>query len=372
MLLIHNSADPHARYSHYLAEILRLEGFMDADEADYEKVNATTLSAHDLVILPRLTPTMGQAEALLDYLVQGGSLIAFLPAPNLARRLGLQVLYRGIEAGYLHLDSAEPLNRGFIHDPLQIIVPAVAWAAPADNDARVLATISASRSPASGEHIPGLIEVQVGAGKAILFAYDLPHAVARLRQGDPAHADLSFGGLDGIYRPSELFVNQLAVEQMRLPQADLQTAWLARLIETMAPRPRLWYYPQAEQRSAMLMTSDDDWSSLEQFEVLIDGMKNGTPIVRSTSCRRRILPAHTWIDGSRTGTPSPSTRRRRLTSSRGWPRRKNSAISYQRCCTRMSPVIAANSIVTRAPFASTRCAGSAMWKPPTSWRNWAF
>jgi peptidoglycan/xylan/chitin deacetylase (PgdA/CDA1 family) len=48
---------------------------------------------------------------------------------------------------------------------------------------------------------------------------------------------------------------------------------LARLIETLAPRPRLWYYPAADQHSVVIMTSDDDWSTVEQFEALLAGLR---------------------------------------------------------------------------------------------------
>ncbi|MGH2559436.1 MAG: hypothetical protein ACRDJH_10260, partial [Thermomicrobiales bacterium] len=108
---------------------------------------------------------------------------------------------------------------------------------------------------------------------AILFAYDLPYAISRLRQGDPAYADLSLSGMDHFIRPHELFINQLPARQQRLPQADIQTALLARLIETLAPQPRVWYYPEATDRGVLVMTSDDDWSTIAQFETLLDGLR---------------------------------------------------------------------------------------------------
>ena len=112
MLLLHCATDPHAIYSHYLAEILRLEGFADYAEGELAHLDTAMLAAHDLVLLPRATLTTAQVEQLTHYVHQGGKLIASLPSPNLARQFGLQALYRGIEAGYLHLNGAAAVNQG--------------------------------------------------------------------------------------------------------------------------------------------------------------------------------------------------------------------------------------------------------------------
>jgi len=45
MLLIHAVTDPHSTYSHYLAEILRSEGFVDFAEADLSTLDPATTSA---------------------------------------------------------------------------------------------------------------------------------------------------------------------------------------------------------------------------------------------------------------------------------------------------------------------------------------
>jgi len=273
MLLIHAPNDSHSRYSAYLGEILRLEGFVDFVELDLEAVNAAILVEQDLVILPRLSASQAEAELLYDYVAQGGHLLAFLPDANFARRFGVTSNWRGLDDGWLHIDPATLALRGLCAEPVQIIVSAAGWSVAVDTPVTVLAQIRAGKAGTAADGQPGIVQAKIGMGEVILFAYDLPHAIARLRQGNPAHADLSFTGLDGIYRPSELFVGQLDVEQMLLPQADLQTALLARLIETLAPRPRLWYYPEASQHSTVIMTSDDDWSTVEQFEALLAGLR---------------------------------------------------------------------------------------------------
>ena len=261
MLLVHAPDDPHSRYSRYLAEILRAEGFADAAETEFARLDEAALAAHDLVILPRLATTAAQAELLARYVADGGRLLACLPDDRLARQLGLLPTYAGLLDGYLHLSAGELAVRGLCAEPIQVVVPAVGWQGAPGARLRLLARVAASDEPdaATGPTgIPGVVWSRVGNGAAVLFAYDLPHAIARLRQGDPANADLCLAGLDGICRPSDLFVGQLDPRRVLLPRADLHAALLARAIELLAPRPRLWYYPRAEQCSALVMTGDDD------------------------------------------------------------------------------------------------------------------
>jgi hypothetical protein len=284
MLLLHAAADPHAGYSRYLAEILRLEGFVDFAETDLAVVTAAELVAHDLLILPRLTPTHAQARMLVDYVRGGGRLLANLPAPNLATQLGVNATFGGTDGGFLQIDGSQPSVEGLCTEPVQVVTPVAGWALEDDADVAVLARVHAGR-PAADAGMPAVVHGCVGRGEFVLLAYDLPHTIARLRQGNPAHADLCFAGLDGIFRPSELFVGQLDPAQMPVPQADVQTALLARLIETLAARPRIWYYPHAAQRSALLMTSDDDWSTLEQFETLLAGLRR-----RGGHCSFYVVP----------------------------------------------------------------------------------
>lgn len=285
MLLIHARESFHARYSAYLAELLRLEGFVDFNELDLAAVDAAALTRHDLVILPRVALTQAQAELFQRYVTGGGRLIALLPDPHFARRFGVQSTWRAVDHGWLHVDATQPILQGLSAEPVQVIVPATGWDLSSGESATALAEVRTSREAASGKGQPALVWCKAGAGEAVLFAYDLAHAVARLRQGNPEHADLSYAGLDGIVRPSELFVGQLDVGQMRIPQADVHTALLARIIETLAPRPRLWYYPEANQHSALIMTSDDDWSTIEQFEALLAGLRQ-----RQATCTFYVVP----------------------------------------------------------------------------------
>lgn len=285
MLLLHNPDDPRSRYSAYLGEILRLEGFCDWAEGDVAELDAGLPAGHDLLILPRTALSLAQMELLIDFIRQGGRLLVLLPDSHLAAALGLRPLFRGVDGGYLRIDGGQPAVSGLSQEPVQILGPAVQWAIPADARAEVLAHISAGPTDDGSEPLPGVVGIPIGRGYAVALAYDLPHTVARLRQGNPEHVDLCFAGLDGIYRPSELFVGQLPVARMYIPQADIHTALLARLIEVLAPRPRVWYYPQAGQSSCLIMTSDDDWSTLDQFDRLLAGLR-----ARQAHCSFYVVP----------------------------------------------------------------------------------
>lgn len=247
MLLIHSSEDQHSKYSHYLAEILRMEGFTDFVEAELASLTANELSGHDIVILPRLTTTMAQTEMLADYVNQGGKLIAFQPDDQLAQRMGMSPTHQSISAGYLHL-SPEAELAGLCTEPVQVVVPATGWSTNENASVKVLASLLEARLGAGATPLPGVIHACAGQGEAVLFAYDLPHGIARLRQGDPALADICSSSEDGIYHASDLFADQLDERKLTLPQADIQTAMLSRLIETLAPKPRIWYYPEHYER----------------------------------------------------------------------------------------------------------------------------
>jgi len=83
-------------------------------------------------------------------------------------------------------------------------------------------------------------------------------------------------------------------ECVLIPQADVLTALLANVIDYLVEHlvPRLWYYPSATQRSMLVMTSDDDWSTVEQFEAMIAALEE-----RDGKCTFYLVPgSHTLPD----------------------------------------------------------------------------
>ena len=88
------------------------------------------------------------------------------------------------------------------------------------------------------------------------FLYDLPHTVARLRQGDPALAGYDTDGLSGV-RPNDAQQWQIDPAAGHLPQAEVHQALLARAVEWLCPwpLPRLWYLP-GEAQALLVLTGD--------------------------------------------------------------------------------------------------------------------
>jgi hypothetical protein len=285
MLVVHARRDPRSRYSRYLTEILRSEGFSAFAETDLDELDDAALARAGLVILARSSLTPAESDRLVDFVSQGGKLIVFMPDAGLGRRLGLTPTYRSTAtgAGYVWPNVAHPMMSGLCPEAIQTVVPATIWRPGAGKEIAVLADLRNAADPAAVA--PAVLHTAVGRGDAVAFVYDLPHAIARLRQGDPAFADIPSSGIDHFVRPHDLFVHQLPPARQWLPQADLQSGLLARIVETLQPQPRVWLYPEAAQRGALVMTSDDDWSTIEQFETLLDGLAQ-----RSATCSFYIVP----------------------------------------------------------------------------------
>ncbi len=265
MILVHAPGDPTARFSRYLREILAVEGFAGIEEVDLEQLGERLVADPPGLVLPRVQLPLDLAEEIVAWVSRGGRLVVLHPDSNLGKRLGLVPGYQQVTDGVLSFpDSA--LLAGLPLDPVQIIIPAVRWSAGPESDATVLGTVANPADPFG--HHAAIWHLRVGQGEVVAFSFDLAKSVARLRHGDPDLADMPNEIFDRITRPSDLFRGQLDPRQATIPQADILTAVLGRAVESMIPQPRLWYYPDAAQRSVLVQTSDDDWSTLDQFEVM--------------------------------------------------------------------------------------------------------
>lgn len=257
MLLIHDGRQHQSRYSHYLATLLRSEGLVALTEVELADLSPATLHGVDCIILPRMALTPAHVTIIMTAVAAGSSLLCMMPAPHLAETLGFRMHHRIVPHGSIAV-APQLLPHLAETITLDLHTPALCWDMP--THARCWGWVDAQ---------PALVHFDHGAGQVCCWSFDMAATVARLRHGDPALVDCHTAGLDGIYRPSELFVHQLDPHRAHLPQADMYTALLALLVHRLAPQPRLWYYPLATQQSTMLMTSDDDWSSVADFECLI-------------------------------------------------------------------------------------------------------
>ena len=135
MLIIHDPSAPQSRYSHYLAELLRIEGLVSSQACNLADLNESTLAAHDIVILPRTTLDRHQITLFYDYVTAGGTLLALLPDNNLVKALGFTPCYQLIPHGQLTVDDST-----LVAEPIDVIGPTAIWRVP--DDATTLAHIN--------------------------------------------------------------------------------------------------------------------------------------------------------------------------------------------------------------------------------------
>jgi peptidoglycan/xylan/chitin deacetylase (PgdA/CDA1 family) len=258
MLIIHPS-DESSTYSQYLREILTVEGFSDLQYCPVEQVTTAHLKTHEVVFVVRMAVSDELRQRCLEYVSAGGNLVVFHPDDAFARVLGISTTRRIVLDAAIHITTPPHTSESI---PLHI--PAALWNV---GDADVVATMQHGTVTA-----PAILKRRIGAGIVLAYAFELAQTIARTRHGDPALAGMSTGGLDGVLRPSELFVHQLDPQRSKVPVADLLTAHFALEIDALDPQPRIWYYPYAGQTSTLIMTSDDDWSSPADFRVMIDAL----------------------------------------------------------------------------------------------------
>jgi hypothetical protein len=303
VLLVHRSGDTTAAYSHYLRELLAVEGFADITEIDVASLPDALTANPDLLVLPRIQLSGDESDLVRGWLERGGRLLVLHPDQILAPKLGIDPTFGVLRDGVMRATPGGVFD-GLPGDPVQVIVPVIGLT---PGNGAIQATVTNAHD--GFDALPAVIDVTVGSGRAIVFAFDLAKSVARLRHGDPDMADISAHRHDWIRRPSDLHVGQLDPRQGAVPQADILTATLARAIEDLAPQPRIWYYPDAAQRSVMLQTSDDDWSTLEQFEVMTAVLKQYDArcsfyVVHSSVLTKELMSR--WEDDGHVFTVHPS------------------------------------------------------------------
>lgn len=111
-------------------------------------------------------------------------------------------------------------------------------------------------APWSLDAHPIVVERALGQGRVLSILYDLPQAVAHLRQGDPHLAETDSDGLVGI-RPNDAQQWRVDPSLALTPQAEVHQALLARAVEWLSPvpLPRLWHLPGSA-RSLLVLTGD--------------------------------------------------------------------------------------------------------------------
>ncbi|MFV9505134.1 MAG: hypothetical protein AB4911_11280 [Oscillochloridaceae bacterium umkhey_bin13] len=256
VLLTNRYAQPD--FSAYLAEILRAEGLLGWQSAPFGRLNATDLSVYSLVMLAPGPLTQGQISALHDYVAAGGNLLALRPDPQLATVLGVRFLGTTRAGDELRLDPRLINARGYDPGALQLH----GWYDRLDPAGATVLARSATGDP--------LITYQrFGLGQACLWAFDLAHCIALLRQGNPVWINQERDGMEGV-RSSDLFVDWIDLDRIAVPQADEHQRLFSAMIEQLAapPLPRLWYFPE-QAPATLVMTGDAHGSPVGPIEELL-------------------------------------------------------------------------------------------------------
>jgi hypothetical protein len=262
------------RYAAYTGEILRTEGYNQLRTTDIEELTAPLSDQALYVLTPcRLTPA--QVELLLDHVANGGRLIAIRPSKPLVSALGLGLAGSATVDGYVSISENHPVGKALIHESIQFHGGAahLALTEQVTSWEQVAELWSTANQPSG---YPALVITQHGAGRVAIYAYDVGETIAAIRQGDPRLANCTTTSVvDGRFRPADMFMGHTDPAKAHIPQADVHGNLLANTVHWMSPQPlvRLWYYPQPEQRSALVMTSDDDWSKLHEFEALMQALE---------------------------------------------------------------------------------------------------
>jgi hypothetical protein len=244
------SANP---FGAYLAEILAAEGLNSFYLTALDQISQQSLAEVPLVLLADGELTQEKIDLLVGYVRAGGCLIAMRPAARLAEALGF-VRADGFTAdGYVQIAANARWHRAMAAESLQFHGEADHYL---QGQAEVVAWLTTAQTRSEN---PAVLWQRLGAGQAVIWAFDLARSVALTRQGNPAWVNQVRASEDGFVRAQDMFPGWIDVERLALPQADEQMRLLTRLIadmlsETM-PMPRLWYFPGAA--TATLIATGD-------------------------------------------------------------------------------------------------------------------
>ncbi|MBI2193687.1 MAG: hypothetical protein HYU36_17055 [Planctomycetes bacterium] len=247
-----------------VAEILYLEGINDVETARLDALSPALIAGRSLVVVGPADPSPDAVGMLLEHARGGGGLIAFAPGEAFAKQLGLLPRLKGI----LNARLPAPID-GFPEATLPIRGWSQLYESGKPAEAREVAPLlSSAGTPAGG---PAALEIPIGSGRVLVLAYDPISCIYLIRQGNPLLAGCRSSGFSRM-RPSDLFDNWGDSGDMGLPVADLHAHFLRELVHQAWPKetvmPWWWYFP-GNVDTALLLTSDDDWSSREHFETLI-------------------------------------------------------------------------------------------------------
>lgn len=249
----------------YLGAILRAEGFAAFRVARLDDLDLALLARFPLALLVAGELTPAEVDLFHAYVRGGGNLIAFRADYRLADLMGLSMIV-GSSGDSLLAVADHPLARGVTGEMLQLHTPvdhyelngaeAIAWTRQRNADTPSYPAVTLHRA---------------GNGMAALWAFDLPHSIALIRQGNPALVNQEHDGMDGV-RAVDLFVDWVDLDRIAIPQADELQRLLGNMIDALAgdaPLPRLWYLPHKTE-SVLVATGDAHGSLATHVEAALN------------------------------------------------------------------------------------------------------
>ena len=248
-------------FTRYYTEILRTEGMNEFATSDLSAVNATTLSAYDIVILGEMTLTSDQVTMFTTWVENGGHLIAMRPDKQLAGLLGLTDAGSTLTDRYMLVDTAQQPGTGIYGQTMQFHGTADSYTL---NGATSLATLYSTISASTPNPAATIRSFGTNGGLAVAFTFDLARSIVYTHQGNPVwqigHVNplQNYGtALDLFYDAANPWIDS---NRIGVPQADEQQRFFVNLIQYMnsdeKPLPRFWYFPSGK-KAVIILTGDD-------------------------------------------------------------------------------------------------------------------
>jgi hypothetical protein len=247
------------------AEILRCEGF---PWLDIESAASFVDAPPEVELIVVAGSGMGNetAERLAAAVAGGTTLIALAPDPALLRVFGVTA-GAGIADAWLTVRQLPSWE----HGSLPLLCP--------DDISQFLEggeTVAELRDADGVLQGSGIVEVQLGEGKAWLYGYDLCQAVVTFRHGDGDLHERPLRDMGPLKGPRHLYsFFELSEKTTRdVPVADVHQDILRTLVaEALAgsPLPRLWHFPDA---APALWFIKGDGCGEEGAPVLVDTVES--------------------------------------------------------------------------------------------------
>ncbi len=262
------------KFGKYVSEILFSEGITDFSFVDIDSDFHRLVNHPGIIILTRCHLKFAEIDKFVSFIRNGGRAIIIQPSNYLAEALGLEVKKRVSLQPYILSDENHPVSKSLVRKTIQCHVPVEQfdYGNIKQNMEIIAHTYKDRRIP---QGYPAIVSYSLGKGKLGLFLYDLPKSVARIRFGNTDLIGFPTLGHWQDIHSSDLFVAHVDEARADIPQADIHCMLFSNLLQYISPFPiaRWWYYPECDQKSAIILRSDDDWSTPEQFETLREAVE---------------------------------------------------------------------------------------------------